>query len=87
MGTENSRWGQKLANRKIVRLFNGDGDIIETTTTDSNGKLTFLNVPPGPDYTVKVAPDVSQDCAFTGGDINKAPGSTNSFTLFSGEMK
>ncbi len=39
---------------KNVSLFNGDGDIIETTTTDSNGESPFCNVPPGSDYTVKV---------------------------------
>jgi hypothetical protein len=72
---------------KNVSLFNGDGDIIETTTTDSNGESPFCNVPPGSDYTVKVAPDDSQDCTFTGDDINTPSGATNSFTLSSGKTK
>ncbi|MDP4179430.1 MAG: SdrD B-like domain-containing protein, partial [Bacillota bacterium] len=45
--------GEAPVPNATVKLLNSNGDVIATTTTDSNGKFLFSNLPAG-DYSIKV---------------------------------
>lgn len=76
-----------IPNKKVT-LLNGNGDVVQTTSTDTTGAYTFPTVPAGSNYTVSVgSPNSSSDCSFTGGDLNTSSGSSSSFSLTSGQTK
>ncbi|WP_426954437.1 SdrD B-like domain-containing protein [Muricoccus radiodurans] len=75
-----------------VRLLNGDGTLVATTTTGSDGGYNFANLTPGqyqvqfvaPNGTVFTAQDQGSNDAIDS-DANAATGRTALFTLASGQ--
>jgi len=75
-GAQNSNLGESGIRGVVVQLFDGNGALVASVTTDDNGAYAFTNLPAGVYTVVELAPNGYTTTTATSVGVTLSPGNT-----------